>query len=183
MKNVLYLLFSTAFVLFSFAIEAQKVQDKSDESDFILQKDDPSFIIKFPGVYKLEESKEEKGLKTELFRSELGNEVYMFKYTEHKNPAVSGDNKVYMDASLESFITGIKATLIKRSDFKYYKTTGLEAYLSLDNKNMNVFYRVLILDRVQYQFIVITKAEEKTAAIKNFFNYFICPVNKATSNN
>ena len=96
----------------------------------------------------------------------------MFKYKEHTNPADSADNRVYMDASSESFITGIKGTLIKKSDFKYNKTNGLEAYLSLDNKNMNVFYRVLILKRVQYQIIVITKSEEKTAEINSFFNSF-----------
>lgn len=175
MKHLLFLLTTITFVLFSLTINAQKVQDKSD---FILQKDDPSFMIKFPGKFKLEESKEDKGLKTELFRTEIGNEVYMFKYKEHTNPAVSADNRVYMDASLESFITGIKGTLIKKSDFKYNKTNGIEAYLYLDNKNMNIFYRVLVIDKVQYQFIVITKAEEKNAVINKFFNSFNCPVKK-----
>lgn len=178
MNKVLYLLVSLTFVLFFFTTEAQKVRDNSGESVFVLKKDNPSFMIKFPGKYKLEESKEETGLKTELFRYEIGNEVYMFKYTEHKNPAVSSDNKVYMDASLESFVTGIKGTLIKKTDFKYNKTNGLEAYLSLDNKNMNVFYRVLIIKKVQYQLIVITKAEEKNTVINNFFKSFICPVKK-----
>jgi hypothetical protein len=72
----------------------------------------------------------------------------MLKYTEHKNPAISSGNPYYMDASLESFITGIKGTLQKRQSFKYGKYSGLEAFLNLDDKNLNVFYRVLIIDRV-----------------------------------
>ncbi|MCD4792605.1 MAG: hypothetical protein K8R54_05180 [Bacteroidales bacterium] len=178
MKNVIYFVVSLILIFNSGIINAQKTHDNSGNSDFVLTKDKPSFTIKFPGKYKLEESKEEKGLKTEMFRSEIGNEVYMLKYTEHSNPAVASANEHYMDASLESFITGIKASLIKKSDFKFNKSKGLEAYLSLDNKNMNVFYRVLIIKKVQYQLIVITKAEEKNTVINNFFKSFICPVKK-----
>ena len=166
MKNYIISIISVIFLLTSF----QSVSQNSNS--FKLTNEKPNFVIDFPSNYNLEESHIDKGLKSELYRCEFNSDIFMFKYTEHKNPAVSGDNEVYMEASLESFITGIKGTLIKKSKIKLDKTSGLEAFLSLDNKNMNVFYRVLILKRVQYQIIVITKSQEKTTEINSFFNSF-----------
>ena len=169
MKNYVLLIMSFIFLM----ISSQSVSQNNDSS--ILKSEKPNFKIEFPSNYNLEESNIDKGLKSDLYRCEFNNDIYMLKYTEHKNPAVSGDNEVYMGASLESFITGIKATLINKSKIKYGKTTGLDAYLSLDNKSMNVFYRVLILKRTQYQIIVITKSKDKTVEINSFFNSFISP--------
>ncbi len=139
---------------------------------FILKSDKPKFKISFPADYKLEESRKENGLKTELYKAIKNDNVYMFKYTEHKNPAVSSDNKMYMDASLESFSNGIQADLIKKYEFKQKKQKGLEAFLKISDKNLYVFYRVFIIKHVQYQIIVITKSEEKTPSVTNFFDSF-----------
>jgi len=170
------LLISILFIFISVSSNAQKTNDNSGNTDFVLKKEKPSFLIMFPNTFNLDQSEEENGLKTELYKCEHEEDIFMLKYSEHKNPAVSSGNPYYMDASLESFITGIKGTLIEKSEFKYFKNKGLEAFLSLDNKNMNVFYRVLIIDRVQYQLIVITKAEEKTPEIEKFFKSFISPI-------
>ena len=169
--------FSLIFLLFNFSLQGQKTADNPNDTTYTLKLEKPSFMISFPGEYILEESSENNGLKTELYITMVNDEVYTLKYTEHKNPAISSGNPYYMDASLESFVTGIKGTLSDKKSFKYGKYSGLEAFLTLDDKNMNVFYRVLIIDRVQYQLIVITKSSEKTKMIKNFFNTFICPAN------
>ncbi len=177
MKKILISLSALSLIIFfQFNLNAQKTNDHSKGDAFILKMEQPKFSIKFPASYKLEESSKDKGLKTELYRAVSGDNVYMLKYTEHKNPVVSADNEDYMQASIESFVTGIKGTLIKKDTFKYKKTKGTEVFLSLDGKNMNVFYRVLIIDKVQYQLIVITKAKVKTYSIKNFFNSFVCRV-------
>ena len=122
MKKTLTTLSIISLLVLSVSLNAQKVNDKSLQSEFILKSEKPNFSITFPAKYKLAETTTEKGLKKELYRAVQGNDVYMIKYTEHKNPAVSANNENYMDASLESFITGINATLIKKETFKYKKT-------------------------------------------------------------
>ncbi len=172
MKN-LFKVFGLLFLLLNvFLMNAQKVSDSSEKSGFLLKSENPEYKIVFPTAYKLEESKTDKGLKTEFYRAVKDDNIYMFKFTEHKNPAVSSDNKVYLEASLESFINGIKADLIKKYEFKEKKQKGLEAFLTIPDKNLNVFYRVVIVKHVQYQIIVITKSKEKTAEISKFFNSF-----------
>ncbi|MCD6556533.1 MAG: hypothetical protein J7K64_05000 [Bacteroidales bacterium] len=172
MKNIFKIILVLFFFFNIFNSEAQKVKDTSDNSAYLLKSEKPKFQITFPTNYKLEDSKTEKGLKTMFYRAVKNDDVYMFKFTEHKNPAVSPDNQVYMNASLESFVTGIHAELIKKFEFKEKKEKGLEAFLKIPDTQMNVFYRVLIVKHVQYQLIVITKAEEKTEEIINYFKSF-----------
>lgn len=160
------------FIISHSHINAQKTNDHSTTTGHVLKQENPNFSITFPVEYTLEESSSDKGLKTEFYRAVSGEDVYMFKYTQHKNPAISADNEVYMLASVESFVTGIRGTLQKKEKINFKKSTGMDAFLTIDDKNLNVFYRVLIINRVQYQLIVITKAEEKTSGIKNFFNSF-----------
>lgn len=163
------IIFILSSLLFSINIFAQNEAYK-------LKNEDLGFSIEFPAEYILAESNEDNGLKNYLYKSEFESDVFMFKFTEHKNPAVTGENIFFMDASVESFVTGIKGTLLKKFNFKYGKTSGTEAFLSLDNKNLNVFYQVIIIDRIQYQIIAITKHDDKTKTIDTFFNSFICPL-------
>lgn len=175
MKNFKVLISILSIVIFTtFNIHAQKTNDKSGKSFFLLENNTAKFSIKFPANYKLSESSTENNLKTELYRAIKGKEVYMLKYEEHKNPAISSYNENYMEASLESFITGIGASLIKKEEIKQNKNKGTEAFLSLDGKNLNVFFRVFIINKVQFQLVVITKESKKTDEIKSFFNSFIC---------
>lgn len=167
LKKILSVFF---LVIAFFNVYSQNSNDKNISKNFILKSEKPKFKIIFPAAYKLEESRSEKGLKTELYRAVKYEDVFMFKYSEHKNPAVSSENKKYMEASLESFINGIKATLIKKSEFKQKKQKGTEAFLKIQDKNLNVFYRVLIVKNVQYQLIVITKSLQKSTEINSFFN-------------
>lgn len=166
--------FLFVFLLFAIisSVFAQKTEDNSATQGFILKSVKPKFSITFPASYKQEEHTVENGLKTELYRAVKGDNVYMFKFTEHKNPAVSSDNKMYMEASLESFVNGIQADLIKKYDFKEKKQKGLEAFLKIPDKNLYVFYRVLIIKHVQYQIIVITKDMQKSIEINKFFASF-----------
>ncbi len=159
-------------ILLSFSLSAQKTNVSTNNTSFKLKKEKPSFSINFPAEYKMEESSDNEGLKTELYRALLGNEVYMLKYTEHSNPVVSSDNETYMNASLQSFETGIKGTIQNSKKIKYNKIKGAEAFLSLDDKNMYVFYRVFIINKVQFQLIVISNEKEKTKNIKTFFESF-----------
>jgi hypothetical protein len=166
-------------ILYLFILQTgfgQKERDASNDSLFILKNESPSFLVKFPAAYSLKESSIDNGLKSERYESVFNDDIYMLKYSAHKNAAVTGDNQVFMDASLESFVNGIKGTLIDKSTFKYYKTNGIEAFISIDEKNLYVFYRVLIIDRVQYQIIAITKSKEKTKAIDRFFKSLIITI-------
>ncbi len=171
MNKILFLILS-AFLLNISISDAQKSKDTFSDNQFLLISKKPYFKINFPAQYKLEDSKTEKGLKTMFYKAVYKNDVYLFKFTEHKNPAVSSDNKAYMNASLQSFIDGINAELIKKYDYKDKKGKGMEAFLTIPDKNLNVFYRVTIIKHVQYQIIVITKSKDKTEEVTNFFNSF-----------
>lgn len=166
--------FLSVFILIIFfsTVYSQKNNDYNASNNFTIKSEKPKFKITFLSEYKLEESKTEKGLKSEFYRAVKGENVFMFKYSEHKNPAVSSDNKIYMNASLESFMNGVGADLIKKYEFKVKKQKGLEAFLKIQDKNLNVFYRVIIVKHVQYQIIVITKTDKKTDEINNFFDSF-----------
>ncbi len=163
---MLFIVFGSGF------LSAQKTEDNQKENVFVLKSDKPKFSIEFPAKYKLEESKTDNGLKTEFYRCEKNGNIFMFKYTEHENPAVSPDNKTYTEASLQSFIDGIKAELISKYYYKIKKQKGLEAFLKIPDKNLHVFYRITIVKHVQYQIIVITKSDKKTDDISSFFNSF-----------
>ena len=176
MKKKVFLFF-TLTLLSCLPLMAQKMADNPNDTSFILKHSTPEFTIQFPNSYVLKESKVNNGLKSELFESEYMGDLFMLKFSEHKNPAVSGDNRMFMDASLDSFVTGIRGTLINKNDFKYLQNNGLEAYISLVESNRYVFYRVLIIDRVQYQIIVITKAKDKTQETELFFKSFNCSTN------
>ncbi len=172
MKHILKFTFLFFLIINNLFINAQKDKNTPLNADYILKSENPKFQISFPGTYKIEDSKTENGLKTMFYRSVKNNDIYMFKYTEHKNPAVSSDNKMYMEASLESFINGIRADLIKKYEFKNKKQKGLEAFLKIPDKNLHVFYRVIIHKHIQFQLIVITKSEIKTPEINRFFTSF-----------
>ncbi len=159
-------------ILLSFSLSAQNTNVSTKKTSFKLTKEKPSFSINFPAEYKMEESSDNKGLKTELYTALLGTDVYMLKYTEHSNPVVSSDNETYMNASLQSFETGIKGTIQNSKKIKYNKIKGTEAFLSLDDKNMYVFYRVFIINKVQFQLIVISNEKERNRKIKTFFDSF-----------
>jgi len=172
MKNLTSILFLLYIIFAINLVQAQQSNNNISKKTLIVKSDKPKFEITFPADYKLEESKTENSLETRLYRAVKNENVFMLKYTEHKNPAVSSDNQVYMNASLESFKNGIHADLIKKSEFKEKKEKGLEAFLKISDKDLYVFYRVLIIKHVQYQIIVITKVEDKTKEINQFFNSF-----------
>ncbi len=172
MKNFLTLSFVFFLIYSNVNIAAQKVKDISSSSAFVLKSEKPKFQITFPAKFKNEKNNIKNGLKSAFYRCAKNEDVFMLKFTEHKNPAVSSDNKVYTEASLESFTAGIHAALIKKYTFKEKKLNGLEAFMKIADKNLYVFYRLIIYKQVQYQIIVITKSDTKTDIINNFFNSF-----------
>ncbi len=172
MKNFLTLSFVFFLIYGNVNIAAQKVKNSSSDSHFVLNSEKPKFQITFPGKFNTEENNTKNDLKSGLYRCVKSEDVFMLKFTEHNNPAVSSDNKVYTDAALESFTAGIHAALIKKYAFKEKKLKGLEAFMKIADKNLYVFYRLIIYKQVQYQIIVITKSNTETDEINNFFNSF-----------
>ncbi len=170
MKIILFLI--AGFQFLTINTFAQNDNVVSNEMSFKLYHEKPTFSIKFPNSYFLKENDEVKSLITKHYESTYNNEVFILKFIEHKNHAVSSDNTIFMNTSLDSFVKGIKGDLIERDEFKYNKIKGVEAFLSIKGKDLNVFYRDIIIDRVQYQIIVITKAKIKSTEADNFFDSF-----------
>jgi hypothetical protein len=88
------------------------------------------------------------------------------------NPIVSIENEKYVRAALNAFIKGINAVLISDRVIEHNKIKGIEAELSVNNKDMNVFYRLFIVNKVQYELTVLTKLSAKNEEIDKFFNSF-----------
>lgn len=175
MNNILTLLSILSFIIFSqLNLTAQKTNDKSgNKKAFVLKHEKPNFSITFPASFKLEESSKTKGLKTELYTTILNDDVYMIKYTEHENPVISEYNQEYLKVSVDEFVRGIKGTLINSGNIEFLNHKGIEAYILLNEKNLNVFSRIFIVNKVQYEIVVIAKTKIKTSSINNFFNSFI----------
>jgi hypothetical protein len=132
----------------------------------------PECLVEFPTAFILEEQKDENGFKTELYKGVKDNVIYIFQYSEHMNPIVSIENEKYVRAALNAFIKGINAVLISDRVIEHNKIKGIEAELSVNNKDMNVFYRLFIVNKVQYELTVLTKLSAKNEEIDKFFNSF-----------
>lgn len=172
MKNLLKTPFLLTFFFLSIGLSAQKLNDKLSENSYILDSEKPKFSITFPSKFKLSESKVEKGLKSEMYQSVKDGNIFMLTYSEHKNPAVSSENKMFTEASLNSFMKGTGSELIKKYEFKQKKQKGLEAVLKMKEKNLYIFYRVFIYKHTQFQLTVISNSPEKSEDVNNFFNSF-----------
>ncbi len=172
MKNLLKTLFLLIFLFLNLGLAAQKNNDKLSENSHILNSEKPKFSITFPSKYKLSESKVEKGLKSEMYQSAKDGNIFMLTYSEYKNSAVSSENKLFTEASLNSFMKETDSELIKKYEFKQKKQKGLEAVLKMKEKNIYIFYRVFIYKHTQFQLTVISNSQEKTKDINNFFNSF-----------
>jgi len=173
MKKILSSILSL-IILSQLNLSAQKTNDKSvDKKDFMLKHEKPNFSIKFPANYKFEESSKNKGLKNEMYRAVLNGDVFMLKFSEHKNPIVSEYNQEYLQASVDALAKGIKGSIIKTEKIDFFNHKGMEASISLNEKSLNVFSRIFIINKVQYEIIVITKSKLKTSLVNNFFNSFV----------
>lgn len=178
MKKILTLLSILSLIIFiQFNLTAQKTNDKSvNEQAFVLKHEKPNFSIKFPTTYKLQESSKNKGLKNEMYRSVNNGDVFMLRYSEHENPVISEYNQEFLQASVNALARGIKGTIVSTEKIEYKNHKGLEALISLNEKNLNVFSRIFIVNKVQYEIIVISSAKLKTSLVNNFFNSFVLGV-------
>ncbi|MBI1343559.1 MAG: hypothetical protein GC171_11550 [Terrimonas sp.] len=129
--------------------------------------------ISFPAAF--EESFSEKettnGIrKTVKVSASLKDDVYFFSATKH---VVDIPEKEKMaTVSVNSFTETIKGEIKKKEPFTYNGNTGAEALIYLPEQNAYVHYRALLIDRFQYQFVVIDKEEGSSEAVSRFFASF-----------
>ena len=164
--------FLITYLFFALGLSAQKSNDVSEKDVYILNSDKPKFSITFPGKYKLSDKKVQKGLKTELYQADKNGNIFMFQFSEHKNPVINAENNMYTEAALKSFADGIGAEIIKKYEFNEKKQKGLESFMKIPDKNLYIFYRIIIHKHIEFQLTVITKSQEKTEDINNFFSSF-----------
>lgn len=135
---------TTLLVFFSLIIIAQQKQTYSTEEG--------KFSIKFPNEIKeeIEESETSKAVKVSCA---LNEQTFLASYTLHK---IQMENHDEMEEfAIESFGNAIKGTTKFTAEWKLKNHSGLIAQYEMEEQGVRVDYRVLLVDQIQYQLIVL----------------------------
>lgn len=127
--------------------------------------------LTFPDKYTEKETQGESGLTSTSVQSILDNgDIYLFSFVIHKDNIKKDEELKYAELSLNSFTKSLGGEIKSAKDFKYKSHKGKEAVMTMEN-NYTVYYRVLLVDNMQYQFVYMTTtANEKNA--KKYFKSF-----------
>ncbi len=133
--------------------------------------------ITFPNTYTKKESVTKGGLVVTKVQTQKDGNAYMFSFNVHnENITKIGTDKI-LDVSINAFNNRLKGRIMKTETFYYnngdkkYKGKEIKTYIA--KSNYYVFYRAMIINRIQYQIIIITKDENKNSVGNSFFNSFV----------
>lgn len=164
MKSLKLAVFVLLILFLSIKISAQ-------ESDYAYKSEIGKCQIIFPGNYS-ESSNFDVSIPYTKVKADFNDDVYYFKFSIHKTDAVLEDNAAFLNSTAESFVVGIKGTILEKKDIKLGKYPGKKLLVSMDNKPLFVHYETFVANHIQYQFFVISKSKDKTKEIKTFLNSF-----------
>ena len=128
--------------------------------------------INFPEKYVDTEKVSEDGMNTAFAKAKKDDQVFVFKCVEHRDAIKSKDPKNFLEISALGLAKAMEGTQVKKETFKFKNYDGLETYVTVSSKKVYIFYRVLLVGNIQYQFFVITPSSSKTTEINNFFDSF-----------
>jgi len=128
--------------------------------------------INFPEKYVNTEKVSEDGMNTAFAKAKKEDQVFVFKCVEHRDAIKTKDPKNFLEISALGLAKAMEGTQTKKETFKYKNYEGLETFVTVSSKKVYIFYRVLLVGNIQYQFFVITPSNTKTTEINNFFDSF-----------
>ena len=110
------------------------------------------FSIKFPGEYAVEIDDNEKA-KTVKPMCTLNGQTYLASYTLHQTEMIDHDEME--EISVDSFGEAIQAELLSKSVWQVDEQSGIIAFFKIADADIKVEYRVMLVEQLQYQVIVL----------------------------
>ena len=130
--------------------------------------------IQFPGDYE-ENIKEKTGDDDKITRTlrvtcKYSGNSYTLNVTKH--PITFTDTKSLAQTSLTSFTNALNGELISQETYTQKGNDGLDATIYLSESDRYVHYRVILIDRFQYQLVIIDKKSSLSDDADDFMSSF-----------
>ena len=141
------------------------------QKSFKYSSEEGKLSLKFPAEYTETESENEisKDLKIQCNKDSIS---YFASYSLHKTE-MDEDPIEMAEASLESFVDGVKGVEITRVAWNVKKHEGLKAKIEIPANESIVDYRVILVGNTQYQLLVVTPKDEcDNKNVRSFFKSF-----------
>jgi hypothetical protein len=135
---------------------------------------DAKFSIEYP-VEPVTETKTDDIGKTITTKLVDGNTIYMATAIIHKtNLNVKGlSQESLAKASMDAFADALGATKVTRKKYYYKKDVGLDAIMESNEFESPIYYRIIVVEQIQYQIVVMTSSgKEDKGGRKKFLGSF-----------
>ena len=109
--------------------------------------------VTFPGEFESSEQFEEsyKSVKTQAVVDDM---VFFVAYTIHETEMV--DVEGLAKVSLDAFVEGLEGEVTEETTWKVNKQNGIKALIAVPKSALKGEYRVVIMDNIQYQIMVVS---------------------------
>lgn len=154
---------TTILLLLSPVLQAQ------NENWVTYSSDEANATVQLPGEYQVSSEVSEDAY-TEQIAANDGQNKYIFTYTLHDTPLM--DHEGLSIVALQAFADAAGGQIVQDTDYYYNDHKGKEAVIFMKEDQATVNYRVIIIDQVQYQFIVISLQDAVSDKVKRFFGSF-----------
>ncbi len=128
--------------------------------------------INFPSSFAKAEKTTANGMKTGFAKTKKDGKMFVFKYLIHNDAIRRTNASKFNEISALGLAQAMKGTQKKETKFNYKNYEGLETLVYISSKKLYVFYRVVLIGNIQYQFYVISSSANKNTDINNFFDSF-----------
>lgn len=126
--------------------------------------------MKFPAAYKIDVSPGD-GHSTTKIATVVGQVNYFLSYTIHETPMDSHYEMAKL--SLEVFTERLGTRNLYERDYIYKSHTGRMAEMMLDEEDVRIYYRAILVGQIQYQLIVTMPGDATdTGSVDQFFKSF-----------
>ena len=126
--------------------------------------------MQFPAKPEISETKKEDAT-TYKATATKGQTTYFVGFTVHQTQMM--DHQELAQVSLDAFAETLGGIITEQSDWKYKKNLGRQAVVELKEQDARVDYKVILVDQIQYQLVIVSpKADHDAKVAKKFFKSF-----------
>ncbi len=128
--------------------------------------------VTFPAEFTTENSGNEnyKMVKTQAIDGDM---VFFVTYSIYDDDFDDSQSSTFLDVSVDAFTEALGADIQKRSEWIVNKKEGVSVTLNSDENDLTGDYRVIFLNKTQFQITAISKKEGWDAKkAKKFFKSF-----------
>lgn len=178
MKRILHAALPVKFLIFLFAVIpvfawAAPLPFSKRPTEFF-ESSEFKVSMSFPCIYEntvTEKTNDANEVtRTLKVKCKSGDNTYILNVSKH--PMSLTDPKGLAETSVNSFVKAVNGELKSRELYTQKGNEGLDALIYMPAQSKYVHYRVILLNRLQYQVIVINNSESLSAADRDFLQSF-----------